>query len=97
MIQARLQESTGQLKCVIFAHQPILKCTIHSDRPELKGALRASTGIIDTYDGSYEVTPRVHAQTLETEGKKMADDVTVYEIPVTRTSNLQGGLTVLIG
>lgn len=97
MIRARLEESTGRLKCVIRVSTPALKCRLYSDRPVLKGTLRASTEIIDTYDGSYEVTPRVHAQTLETEGKKMADDVTVYEIPVTRTSNLQGGLTVLIG
>ena len=51
----------------------------------------------ETYDGSYEVTPRVYAQSLDTDGKLMDDDVTVHEIPVTRTSNLQGGLTVLIG
>ena len=50
-----------------------------------------------TYDGSYEVTPRVYAQSLDTDGKLMSDDVTVHEIPVTSTSNLQGGLTVLIG
>ena len=49
------------------------------------------------YDGAYDVTPRVYAQTLETQGKSMSDDVTVYEIPVTSTSNPQGGLTVLIG
>lgn len=51
----------------------------------------------DPYEGTYEVTPRVYAQSLETEGKLMSDDVTIYEIPVTRTSNPQGGLTVLIG
>ncbi len=51
----------------------------------------------EVYDGSYEVTPRVYAQSLDTDGKLMEDDVTVHEIPVTRTSNRQGGLTVLIG
>ena len=51
----------------------------------------------DTYDGSYEVTPRLYAQSLETDGKLMEDDVTVYEIPITRTTNPQGGQTVLIG
>lgn len=51
----------------------------------------------DPYEGTYEVTPRVYAQSLETDGKLMSDDVTIYEIPVTRTSNPQGGLTVLIG
>jgi hypothetical protein len=39
----------------------------------------------------------MYAQTLDTDRKLMADDVTVYEIPVTRTSNPQDGVTVLIG
>lgn len=51
----------------------------------------------DPYDGSYEVTPRLYAQSLNTDGKLMRDDVTVYEIPVTYTSNIEGGKTVLIG
>lgn len=50
-----------------------------------------------TYTGDYEVTPRLYAQSLDTDGKLMQDDVTVYEIPVTRTTNPTGGLTVLIG
>ena len=49
------------------------------------------------YEGEYEITPRVYAQSLDTDGKLMTDDVTVYGIPVTRTSNPEGGLTVLIG
>lgn len=49
------------------------------------------------YEGSYEVTPRLYVQALDTDGKLMEDDVTVYEIPVTRTSNPHGGQTVLIG
>ena len=49
------------------------------------------------YEGSYEVTPRLYVQSLDTDGKLMEDDVTVYEIPVTRTTNPTGGLTVLIG
>lgn len=51
----------------------------------------------DPYDGAYEVTPRVYAQSLDTDGKLMSDDVTVHEIPITRTTNPQGGQTVLIG
>lgn len=51
----------------------------------------------ETYDGEYTVTPRLYAQTLDTDRKLMADDVTVYEIPVTQTSNPYGGQTVLIG
>ena len=51
----------------------------------------------DPYEGPYEVTPHFSEQTLETEHKTMSSDVTVHEIPVVRTSNLQGGLTVVIG
>lgn len=49
------------------------------------------------YEGAYDVMPRVYAQSLDTVGKYMTDDVTVYGIPVTYTSNPQGGQTVLIG
>lgn len=49
------------------------------------------------YSGAYAVTPRLYPQYLDTDGKIMSDDVTVYEIPVTQTSNPYGGQTVLIG
>jgi len=52
---------------------------------------------VTLYDGSYEVTPRLYAQSLDTDGKLMEDDVTVYEIPISHTTNPTGGLTVLIG
>lgn len=44
-----------------------------------------------TYDGAYEVTPSAHeAQTLETAGHVMEDDVTVKIIPFFQTSNVSG-------
>ena len=49
------------------------------------------------YDGAYEVTPRLTEQKLETYHRIMRDDVTVHEIPITSTSNPEGGRTVLIG
>ena len=65
---------------------------------QLTGSLQIPSAVdVTPYDGPYEVTPRVYAQYLDTDHKLMEDDVTVHEIPVTRTSNLQGGLTVLIG
>ena len=51
----------------------------------------------DPYTGEYVVTPHFSEQTLPTNGKQMLHDVTVLEIPVVRTSNLQGGQTVVIG
>lgn len=50
----------------------------------------------DEYEGPYEVTPRLVAQTLATAHRLMVDDVTVTEIPSYRTSNVSGGYTVVI-
>lgn len=49
------------------------------------------------YDGAYTVDPEFTAQTLPTEGKRMAQDVTVNAIYVGDTSNPAGGVTVYIG
>lgn len=44
-----------------------------------------------TYSGEYEVTPSAHeAQTLETAGHIMEDNVTVKIIPFFQTSNVSG-------
>lgn len=50
----------------------------------------------ERYSGDYEVTPNFDTQTLETENKLMTDDVTVFPIPVHRTTNPYG-TTVYIG
>lgn len=72
---------------------------ISTDIQNIGMSIGASYSVVagETYDGSYEVTPRLYAQSLDTDGKLMRDDVTVYEIPVTRTTNPHGGQTVLIG
>ena len=75
-----------------------LSGSLVGDHHKISGSLTIPNAPgLEVYGGSYEVTPRVYAQSLDTDGKLMSDDVTVHEIPVTRTSNLQGGLTVLIG
>jgi len=51
----------------------------------------------EEYDGAYEVTPKLYSQSLETRNKALRADVQVHEIPVTYTSNLYDGLTVVIG
>lgn len=52
---------------------------------------------LEPYAGPYVVTPRPHDEVvLETNGKRMTDDVTVLEIPYWETSNVSG-LTVYIG
>lgn len=54
-------------------------------------------GTVPPYTGEYIVEPMFEAQTLETTGKRMLDDVTVNAIEVARTSNPSGGITVYIG
>ena len=50
------------------------------------------------YDGEYVVTPILDdAQTLSTKNTVLVDDVTVEAIPVTRTTNIYGGYTIVIG
>ena len=48
------------------------------------------------YEGTYEVTPDVSEQKLETKEKIMRDDVIIKEIPFFETSNNSGGTTVYI-
>lgn len=51
----------------------------------------------EVYTGDYEVDPRFTSQTLETQSKLMADNVTINEIAVSTVQNPQGGNTVWIG
>lgn len=55
--------------------------------------LRATEGVPiypDTYQGEYEVTPKVTAQSLATRGLMMLDDVAVLAVPYYETSNESG-------
>jgi hypothetical protein len=53
---------------------------------------------IPRYDGSYEIVPLAFTDTvMNTEGKRMEDDVTVLAIPYYETTNEGGGYTVIIG
>ena len=75
---------------------------------QLSGFLSAQKGIsglltipttpgLELYGGPYEVTPKAwEEQVLETEGKLMADDVTVFRVPYYETSNLFDGKTAYI-
>lgn len=49
------------------------------------------------YTGSYEITPKVIAQSLETAEKYMQKDLTVKAIPYYDVSNPSGGNTIYIG
>lgn len=49
------------------------------------------------YQGSYIITPRITSQWLDTDEKKLTDDIHVLAIPRTDVSNPAGGVTVTIG
>ena len=51
----------------------------------------------ETYDGDYNVIPRVYQQVLPTKDKLMVNNVTIEIIPLTKVLNLQNGYTVTIG
>lgn len=55
------------------------------------------SGTLPPYEGSYIVTPRKVEQVLETNDKRMTDDVTVEAISYIEVSNLGGGTTATIG
>lgn len=49
------------------------------------------------YTGEYTVIPKTTPQTLETAGKRMTEDVSVFAIPYYEVSNPSDGTTVYIG
>lgn len=72
--------------------------TLVGDHHIVQGTLTIpSTPGLELYGGPYEVTPKAwDAQVLETEGKLMSNDVTVFKVPYYETSNIYDGLTVFI-
>ena len=58
-----------------------IRATVHG-RGSITGTVSVSGGShAAPYDGPYEVTPTRYTQVLYTNGKQMADDVTVHPIP----------------
>ena len=52
--------------------------------------------ISDPYTGSYEITPKVEAQTIPTAQKFMTSDMRIKEIPIYDVGNTSGGRTIYI-
>lgn len=50
-----------------------------------------------SYDGVYEITPKITAQHFNTKDKVMKKDLLVESIPYYEVENLQNGITVTIG
>lgn len=76
----------------------LLHGTLVGDHHKIQGALTIpTTPGLELYGGPYEVTPKAwEEQVLQTEGKLMADDVTVFRVPYYETINLFDGKTAYI-
>lgn len=76
----------------------LLHGTLVGDHHKVQGTLTIpTTPGLELYGGPYEVTPKAwEEQVLETEGKLMADDVTVFRVPYYETINLFDGKTAYI-
>lgn len=72
--------------------------TLVGDHHVVQGTLTIpNTPGLELYGGPYEVTPKAwEEQVLETEGKLMSDDVTVFRVPYYETINLFDGKTAYI-
>lgn len=69
-----------------------------SDPSALTGTLAIADHISgEEYEGSYEVSPKLSEQILDTQGKTLSQNVSIRKIPVMINDNLYNGLTVLIG
>ena len=48
------------------------------------------------YDGQYSIRPKINEQILPTKDRLLSENVVVQAIPVIRTSNTSGGITIYI-
>lgn len=49
------------------------------------------------YEGEYIIRPAVHEQEMETENRRMKENLIVQEIPYMEVTNASGSTTVIIG
>lgn len=54
-------------------------------------------GDVEYYNGEYDVTPLITAQTLYTRDKMMNDNVRIDMIPTREIENSSGGVTFIVG
>ena len=84
----RLKVSSGPAVTLRFGQPASPVMSVEPGRPVYLGG--------ELYDGPYEITPKVEAQTLPTAKKLMREDVSVRAIPYFDVSNPAGGNTIYI-
>ena len=81
----RINVSSGPAVTFRFGQDASPAMAVELGRPVYMGG--------EPYEGPYDVTPKVTAQTLPTAKKLMRDDVSVRAIPYFDVSNPAGGKT----
>ena len=84
----RLNVSSGPSVTFRFGQTVSTAMAVELGRPVYLGG--------EPYEGPYDVTPKVTAQTLKTAQKLMREDVSVRAIPYFDVSNPAGGNTIYI-
>ena len=84
----RINVSSGPSVTFRFGQAASPAMTVELGRPVYMGG--------EPYEGPYDVTPKVTAQTLPTAKKLMREDVSVRAIPYFDVSNPAGGNTIYI-
>lgn len=51
----------------------------------------------EPYEGSYDIMPKLISQTLPTNDRHLYENILVRAIPYTEVTNIQRGLTAIIG
>ena len=108
-IEILVKNATQEIDVVNLPEQKIEIAESASQKIDVENALEQQVGIkqdviivpvykdAPEYEGEYEVTPKVTAQSLPTARKLMTKDVTIAEIPYAEVSNNSGGTTATIG
>ncbi len=72
-----------------------------SVKNKLQGDLHTSLNPVDNhipfYNGSYQITPTLEAQELQTSSRILENNIRVLGIPFSETVNSSGGKTAVIG
>ena len=84
----RINVSSSPSVTFRFGHTASPAMAVDQGRPVYMGG--------EPYEGPYDVTPKVTAQTLPTAKKLMREDVSVRAIPYFDVSNPAGGNTIYI-
>ena len=70
----------------------------NNNKWEEASTLNIKTSELPTYEGEYEVTPKVYeSKTLQTKNHSMKDDILIKKIPQYEVTNPSEGYTLIIG